>query len=180
MCAGTETLEDEAAIVARRMDEAGVYVQFDTYEGMPHCFGMIFMKSSMGMDCMQRCVKFILDAVDAGLLGQEESGRRRGKATMALALKNPVMRREIEWSELKKELTDGEVESLLKAKRERYMKREEEMVKEWREKEEGRSLERNGENVTQNREKAELEQQQQQRQGRSQDQRGSGPATPKL
>ncbi len=140
MCAGTEALEDEIAVVARRMNDAGVYVQFDTYEGMPHCFGMIFPKSPMGTECTESWGEFIVDAGDAGVLGQEGTERRKGKASVALALKDPVVKREVEWNELKKELSDGEVERLLRTKRERYVKKEMEMVKEWREKNETKNM----------------------------------------
>ncbi|KAF7511689.1 hypothetical protein GJ744_003852 [Endocarpon pusillum] len=78
MCAGTEALEDEIAVVARHMDEAGVYVQFDTYEGMPHCFGMIFPKSPMGRECIKSLGEFILEAGDVGILDKGR-GRRRGR-----------------------------------------------------------------------------------------------------
>ena len=176
MCAGTEALEDEIAVVARRMDEAGVYVQFDTYEGMPHCFGMIFPKSPMGRECMESWGKFILEAGDVGILEKEGEARRRGKASMAVAFKDPVVKREVKWNELKKELTDGDVESLLRAKRERYMKKEEEMVRAWREDEEPGPLGGKAENVMQANEELKNEQQQRHGHCQGQGQEDSSPA----
>lgn len=176
MCAGTEALEDEIAVVARRMDEAGVYVQFDTYEGMPHCFGMIFPKTPMGRECMESWGKFILAAGDVGNLEKEAGERRRGKASMAVALKDPVIKREVKWNELKKDIRDEDVESLLRAKRERYMKKEEEMVRAWREDEEPGLQGGRGENVMQANEEMKDEQQQRHDQCQGHGQEDSSPA----
>ncbi len=127
MCTGNEALEDEIAIVARRMHGAGVEVVFDGYEGMPHCFGMIFPQHAAGKECMGSWGRFIKDAVE----GRFEEGS--GKVSWAKAFSNPVRKEEMEFGELKKELGDEEVERLLRAKRERRVEKEERMVREWRE-----------------------------------------------
>jgi acetyl esterase/lipase len=128
MCAGNEGLEDEIAVTARRMWEAGVDVVFDGFEGMPHCFGMIFPHGPMGRECMGTWGRFIKEAVEGGV------EKRSAKATWAKAFSNPVERVEVEWGELKKELSDQEVERLLRGKKDRYMEKEERMVREWRKK----------------------------------------------
>lgn len=128
MCSGNEALEDEIAVAARRMHEAGVKVTFDGYEGMPHCFAMIFPKHPMGKECMGTWARFITDVVE----GRSREGESR--ATWAKAFSNPVEKMEVEWRELKKELSDEKVESLLKEKNKRSVEKEEAMVREWREK----------------------------------------------
>jgi acetyl esterase/lipase len=125
MCAGNEALEDEIAIVARRMHQAGVDITFDGYEGMPHCFAMIFPQQPMGRECMRTWAAFITDSV--------ERNAEKGKATWAKALSDPVERVEVDFGELKRELGDEAVEGLLRDKRERYGKEEERLVRVWRE-----------------------------------------------
>lgn len=130
MCLGNEALEDEIAVVARRMQQAGVVVRFDGYEGMPHCFGMIFPTTPVGKECMRSWGQFISDVVARKV----EEGQGAAKATWAKAFSNPVKKEAVEFGELKKELSDQEVERLLKGKRDRYVEKEERMVREWKEK----------------------------------------------
>ena len=129
VCTGNEGLEDEIAIVARRMYEAGVDVTFDGYEGMPHCFGMILLQHPMGKACMHTWGNFI-KAVGEGRLEK----RKEGKATWAKAFSVPPKKEEVAFEELKKELDDEEVERSLKIKRDRYVEKEMRMVREWRDK----------------------------------------------
>lgn len=124
MCVGNEGLEDEAAVVARRMHEAGVRVRFDGYEGMPHCFGMIFPQTVPGRECMRSWAGFITDVVE----GRHDSGR----ATWAKAFSDPIRKEGVSFDELKKELSDGEVDRLLREKREKSLQKEGRMVDTWR------------------------------------------------
>lgn len=59
MCCGTEGLTDEIVLMAQRLDRAGRRVELVGYEGMPHCFAMIFQKSSLSRDCIDRWAGFI-------------------------------------------------------------------------------------------------------------------------
>lgn len=129
MCVGNEALEDEVAVVARRMHEAGVDVTFDGYEGMPHCFGMIFPQHPMGKECMGSWARFIRDTVEG------RAGNSSGKATWARAFSNPVEKEVVRFEELKRGLGDEDVERLLRGKRERYVEKEQRIVREWRQKE---------------------------------------------
>lgn len=119
-------LEDEICVLARRMQAGGAKgVRLDGYEGMPHCFGMILMGGAMGRKCMGSWAGFIKDVVE-GKGGES-------KATWAKALSNPVSKVEVEFEELKKELSDEEVARLMGGKRDRCVQKEEGMVREWRE-----------------------------------------------
>lgn len=136
MCVGSEGLEDECAVLARRLSEADVPVRFDGYEGMPHCFGMIFPSHPLGRECMNCWAGFMRDVVD-GRVGRQSEGQVKsvGKATWAKAFKaDPVQRWEVPIEKLKMgELEDEVVQALLKEKREKYLEREGRMVREWRE-----------------------------------------------
>ncbi|KAI7552179.1 hypothetical protein KC331_g2060 [Hortaea werneckii] len=64
MCTGWEMLHDEDAIVASRGASQGVKVQYEEYEGMPHCFGMLMPTATNGDRCLRswgdfcrRCVE---------------------------------------------------------------------------------------------------------------------------
>jgi hypothetical protein len=133
MCVGEEALEDGAAVVARRMAEAGASVRWDGYKDMPHCFEMISPMHPHGKKCMHSWENFFKDAIE-GKLNEGAS-----KATCAKAFSNPAEKEEIAFEMLKKELSDDELERLLKAKRDRYLEKEERMVKEWRQKTQQRS-----------------------------------------
>ncbi|KEF60380.1 uncharacterized protein A1O9_01940 [Exophiala aquamarina CBS 119918] len=63
MCLGNEALEDEILILARRMHQGGGVVELVGYEGMPHCFAMIFPRSVSGSDCYQRWGTFCSEVV---------------------------------------------------------------------------------------------------------------------
>jgi hypothetical protein len=58
LCLGNEALEDEIVVMARKMHEGGGIVQVIGYEGMPHCFAMIFPTSVVGTDCFERWAAF--------------------------------------------------------------------------------------------------------------------------
>lgn len=134
MCLGSEALEDEIALTARRMEEGGVEVVFDGYEGMPHCFGLIFPAHPMGRECMRSWGRFIGDVVQRNGVGEGQvQAKAKAKATWAKAFSDPVRKVEVGFGELKAELGDVEVESLLREKRDRYVEKEERLMREWRE-----------------------------------------------
>lgn len=63
ICLGNEALEDEVLILARRMHQGGGVVELVGYEGMPHCFAMIFPTSASGSDCYRRWCAFCSEVV---------------------------------------------------------------------------------------------------------------------
>lgn len=72
MCCGTEGLEDEIVVVARRIYQAGGSVEFAGYEGTPHCGAMIFPTTEFGKDCMTRWADFAKRAVSGEIQRQDE------------------------------------------------------------------------------------------------------------
>ncbi|KAF7596454.1 hypothetical protein BBP40_001761 [Aspergillus hancockii] len=58
---GEEGLSDEGLIVARKMDQAGVPVVVEQFEGMPHCFGLIMLKAPAGKRFFEGMSKFCRD-----------------------------------------------------------------------------------------------------------------------
>lgn len=74
ICTGNEGLEDEDVVLARRLYQAGVAVEFAGYEGQPHCFGMLFPTSLAGSDCISRWAAFIKKAVE-GTAERSDEGR---------------------------------------------------------------------------------------------------------
>ena len=72
MCVGTETLQDECLVLARRIHKAGVKVFLDYYEGMPHCFAMIFPKHPMSKKCYAEWKDFAEKAL-SGTLEQKDT-----------------------------------------------------------------------------------------------------------
>lgn len=132
MCMGNEGLEDEIAVVARRMNEACVEVVLDGYEGMPHCFGLIFPQNPMGRECMNSWGTFIKNAAEDR--GDKKKTTFEG-VTWAKAFSNPVERVPVPWEELKKkDPGDEEVGQLLRERRNVYVEKEEGMLREWMEK----------------------------------------------
>jgi acetyl esterase/lipase len=136
ICVGTEALEDECTIVARRLHAGGAQVRLDGYEGMPHCFPLIFPTHILGKECFSSWSQFITDVVKRGGPDKDDPNQRWwGKVTWAKAFSNPISRHEVPWAELKSDLTDELVDKLLTEKKEGYMEKEEELLREWMEKE---------------------------------------------
>lgn len=125
MCLGNEGLEDEITILARRMHQGGGIVDFVGYEGMPHCFAMIFPTSAMGKDCFERWAKFCSEVVNG-------SGPTSSHAVWVKARSNPLRVTEVEWSQLS-QLTDQEVADAMKRVQDYAKAREEEALKKWSE-----------------------------------------------
>lgn len=67
LCFGNECLEDDIKITARRMYHGGGRVILAGYEGMPHCFPIIFPQSTMGKDCLEGFEKFCKDALEGSV-----------------------------------------------------------------------------------------------------------------
>lgn len=122
ICTGNEGLEDEDVVLARRLYQAGAVVDFVGYEGQPHCFGMIFPTTPMGIDCIGRWAAFAKSAVEGTV-------ERRDKGLWCVAKSNPL-----KWRPVK--LGDMGVDDELVRKRMNEMKgyaveREAEKVREY-------------------------------------------------
>ncbi|KAK3316127.1 alpha/beta hydrolase fold-domain-containing protein [Apodospora peruviana] len=59
ICTGWELLADEDKFLAAKMARDGVPVTFEEYEGMPHCFAMVFPKAAGARRCMVGWAGFI-------------------------------------------------------------------------------------------------------------------------
>lgn len=125
MCVGNEGLEDEISIMARRFHEAGVPIVFDGYEGMPHCFAMVFMKSPAGKECFRSWSEFCVEAV-AGTVERRDTGR------WMKAFSHPLQFREVRLEEITK-ITDLEVDEKLEKAKRKTMQRDIELLKNWNE-----------------------------------------------
>ncbi|CEJ94204.1 hypothetical protein VHEMI09751 [[Torrubiella] hemipterigena] len=63
VCTGWEILSVEDAFFAKKLHSIGVPIQFEDYEGMPHCFGMT-LKGNGSDKCLASWSKFIRTAVE--------------------------------------------------------------------------------------------------------------------
>ncbi|KAK4199736.1 putative acetyl-hydrolase [Triangularia verruculosa] len=72
ICTGWELLADEDKYTAKKMWEEGVRVRFEEYEGMPHCFGLIFPGLREARRCFAGWGGFIKGVVE----GDGEKGSR--------------------------------------------------------------------------------------------------------
>jgi acetyl esterase/lipase len=122
---GNEGFEDEIAVVARRLHNAGVTVIFDGYEGMPHCFAMIFQDSIASKHCFTAWGNFCVEAVE-GRVVKRETG------TWMKAFTNPPAFDEVELSQISA-VTDADADRALLETRDKLMKLENELRETWQE-----------------------------------------------
>jgi acetyl esterase/lipase len=125
LCLGNEGLEDEIAVVARRLHSAGVTVIFDGYEGMPHCFAMIFQDSIASKHCFTSWSNFCMEAIE-GKVVKKETG------TWMKAFINPPAFDEVELNQISA-VTDADVDQALLEVRDKVMKLENDLRKTWQE-----------------------------------------------
>ena len=127
---GYEMLTDSILLTARRLFQSNTYVELRGYEGMPHCFAMVFPSSPAGRDCFRRWADFCLDAVSGTL-----SNKKNSSAHWMAAKSNPPRFQKVEIDQLS-ELSDADVERLMRETKEKAMGREEKEIRAW---EEGKS-----------------------------------------
>ena len=120
---GNETLQDEVEGTARRLYEGGVTVDFNGYEGMPHCGFMIFVNSNCGKHFYNAISQFCLDAI-AGKVEKRSTGK------WLKAFSSPPAFEELQLSKLN-EFTDEEIDSLVHEARDKAIKIEVEMQAEY-------------------------------------------------
>jgi len=90
ICLGNEALEDEVLILARRMHQAGGVVELIGYEGMPHCFAMMFPTSASGSDCYQRWCDFCSEVVQALEVPVSQAGWMKAFSKPLQLIKTPI------------------------------------------------------------------------------------------
>ena len=71
MCGGWELLADEGRYVAHKMWREGVRVVFEEFEGMPHCFGLVFPGLGEARRCLEGWAGFVKGVVESGGVGVE-------------------------------------------------------------------------------------------------------------
>jgi hypothetical protein len=125
MCLGNEGLEDEIAVMARRMHQGGGAVELVGYEGMPHCFAMVFPTSAMGQDCFERWAKFCDSVV-------HDSSPRSSNAVWIQAFSRPPRAEKVALDEITT-LRDQEVVEAMKRMQDHAVEREKEPLKLWNE-----------------------------------------------
>lgn len=96
MCTGWELLADEDRYVAKKMWRDGVTVRYEEYEGMPHCFGIIFP----GLQSARRCFKgwgaFCKSLAETG----EADGEVGGGSRFTIINPSTMVEREVEGEEV--------------------------------------------------------------------------------
>lgn len=121
MVCGEELLTDNATAAARQIHAAGGTVHFVGYEGMPHCFCMIFRTE----DCFTRWTRFIVDVTT-----DPKQVKRLETGTWVTSLTNPLQTYEVELPAINR-LSGEEVQSLMQTAKAKVVAREEELVKKW-------------------------------------------------
>ncbi len=125
LCLGNEGLEDEITILARSMHRGGGLVQFAGYEGMPHCFAMVFPSTPRSEDCFNRQAHFIKEVVSG-------TGPGSSEAFWVKAFSNPSEHRTLSFENLSN-ITDLEVSEGLHRMRKHAVRREQGALKKWNE-----------------------------------------------
>ncbi|KAL4868888.1 hypothetical protein BDV12DRAFT_208949 [Aspergillus spectabilis] len=114
---GEEGLTDEGLITARRMHNASAPVIAEQVEGMPHCFGLVMPGSpagkkfydSMGAFCTQ-AVAFAVDRKEGDVLG--------GRGKLKYFAFRPERDNEVSLGDVLKDLSEQEVDELLRKSKE--------------------------------------------------------------
>lgn len=125
MCLGNEALEDEVLVLARRMHQGGGIVELVGYEGMPHCFAMMFATSVSGSDCYQRWCNFCSEVVQG--LGNSVS-----RASWVKAFSKPLRSIEIPIEEVSN-LSDQDVADAMERMQLHAFTREKDAQQKWNE-----------------------------------------------
>ncbi|KAK6373637.1 uncharacterized protein PV06_10270 [Exophiala oligosperma] len=125
MCLGNESLEDEITLMARKMHQGGGIVDFAGFEGMPHCFAMVFPASPMARDCFERWAKFCSNTTQG-------ERRKSSRACWAKAFSNPPEHEDVELDQIS-QISDEEAFKFMKKRQEQSMNREQEAVTKWQE-----------------------------------------------
>ncbi|ODH28680.1 hypothetical protein ACO22_03899 [Paracoccidioides brasiliensis] len=120
---GEEVIEDDSIYLAKKVHEAGGTVILERFEGMPHCFAMIFGDTPGGKRSFQGWSGFCLDAVHGRVKRTDDAFYidHRGQTIVTKEL-----------SEIGT-LTDEEVQEKMRKGMEWRIKGEDVLVKAWEE-----------------------------------------------
>jgi hypothetical protein len=120
-------LVDSGAALARTISRSGTTVQFLGWEGMPHCFAMLFPTTPSGKACMKKWAQFAVNVTQTD--GHEAAVRPR--AYWYKPRQNVAQERyEVPFERLLS-TSDEEVRRLVSASAKRAQEREEAAVKKW-------------------------------------------------
>ena len=121
---GEEGLSDEGLLLARKMYQVGVPVVVEQFEGMPHCFGLLMVKTPVGKRFFDGMSRFCSDAI-AGRVKPSSSLTYIGyklRSTREIPLDKAIS------------LTDEEVDERLRKSAEWRVEGEKELQKQYYEK----------------------------------------------
>ncbi|OIW25291.1 hypothetical protein CONLIGDRAFT_582994 [Coniochaeta ligniaria NRRL 30616] len=99
MCTGWELLADEDKLLAAKLHADGVRVVFEEYEGMPHCFAMIFTRLGGSERCFAGWSGFIRE-VTGGKAAGEGEGEGKGESRFVTVRARTLEEVKIEVGEL--------------------------------------------------------------------------------
>jgi acetyl esterase/lipase len=120
---GEEGLTDEGLIVARRLEQAGVPIVAEMFEGMPHCHGLLMLETPTSRRFFEGFAGFCRDAV---------AGRVKSTGSVAWWGFKLLSSRDVPLGKACA-TTDEEVRALMQRSAAWRLKAEVEMQKEWRE-----------------------------------------------
>lgn len=99
--------------MAQRLDEAGVHTELVGYEGMPHCFAMIFQSSPLSHDCIARWATFISTAAEGRIAQEGKMGETSTTALWAKAkCEKPIVWEKIPLGKVGAEEVEGQYQRL--------------------------------------------------------------------
>lgn len=81
MCVGSEVLQDEGLVMARRLHGGGATVQLEYYDGMPHVFPLVVPRNPMAKLCWANWADFSRKAVE-GTVERRQGASWREAFTM--------------------------------------------------------------------------------------------------
>ena len=124
-------MQDEAEVFARRLHAAGVTVEFDGFEGMPHCFAIIPWNRP-GRVAFEGQAAFCRRAVTVGVQRTDKAfWTDKGMTRKQVRFDDLGMDREGKGHEREVELDDRTVDELMRMQREWRVKLEQEMREKW-------------------------------------------------
>ncbi|KAL4795549.1 Alpha/Beta hydrolase protein [Aspergillus venezuelensis] len=127
---GEEGLTDEGLVTARRMHNAGVDVIVEQTEGMPHVFGLMMPGHRTGKAFYDSLGRFCVDVtLDSGTGASSIKERANGK--MKFLAFDPKNNKEFPLEDVVKDLSEEDVDTLLKRTMEWRVEGEKELMKQW-------------------------------------------------
>lgn len=99
--------------MAQRLGDAGVHTELVGYEGMPHCFAMIFQSSPLSHDCIDRWAAFISTAAEGKIEKERPMEEIRTTALWAKAkCEKPIVWEKIPLGKVGTEEVEGQYQRL--------------------------------------------------------------------